>query len=259
MNRFGMLKLFLVLGVLGVNGLHYFRKAQAEEPTRAAALGDKLAGSSSLRDLRGNRRSLHGFTGHKAIVLVFLGTDCPISNLYLPGLLDLEKRYRPKQVQFLAVYPNEHEDLDQVAAHASDRDVPFPVLKDFGQRLAAQAGVTRLPAVVVLDGDFVLRYRGRIDDRYGVGVPRDQRRRATTWARPWTKSSPARRSRWPRPKPTAACSTWAKPRPCEQDRVHLCQACGSHPAKALPGLPPCRADCPVRAARATTTRSSTRP
>jgi hypothetical protein len=38
--------------------------------------------------------------------------------------------------------------------------------------------VSRVPSVVVLDGDFVLRYRGRVDDRYGVGSRRDQATRA---------------------------------------------------------------------------------
>ena len=67
---------------------------------------------------------------------------------------------------------NEQDDLDTVAAHSADRDVPFPVLKDFGGKLAHILGVTRVPAVVVLDGAFVLRYRGRVDDRYGVAARR---------------------------------------------------------------------------------------
>jgi hypothetical protein len=139
---------------------------------RADGIGDKVANSSSLRDLHGNRRPLHDFKGHSALVLTFLGAECPISSLYLPGLIELEKKYRPRQVQFLAVYPNEQEDLDRVAGHAYDHDVPFPVLKDFGQKLADRLGVRRVPTVVVLDGDFVLRYRGRIDDRYGAASRR---------------------------------------------------------------------------------------
>jgi peroxiredoxin len=138
----------------------------------AIAVGAKAPDKSSLRDLRGNRRPLYGFKDHCVLVLAFLGTDCPISNLYLPGLIERDKKYRSKNVQFVAVYANEHEDLDQVAMHAYDRDVPFPVLKDFGQRLADTLGVERVPAVAVLDKDFVLRYRGRIDDRYGVAARR---------------------------------------------------------------------------------------
>jgi mono/diheme cytochrome c family protein/peroxiredoxin len=169
MIRRGPLGGFLVLGLLLGAGA----PARAE-PAKAAAIGDKVSNSNSLRDVRGNRRALHDFQGHRAVVVAFVGADCPIANLYLPGLIGLEKKYRPQGVQFLAVYPNEQEDLDQVAAHAYDRDVPFPVLKDFGQKLADHVGATRVPTVVVLDGDFVLRYRGRLDDRYGAGSRRDK-------------------------------------------------------------------------------------
>jgi peroxiredoxin len=140
----------------------------------ATGLNAKVPDVGTLRDVRGNRRALHSFADNRAVVLVFVGTDCPISNLYLPELVELEKRCRGKRVQFLAVYPNESEDLDQVAAHAGDRDVPFPVLKDCGQRLADAVGVSRVPAVAVLDGDFALRYRGRVDDRYGPGFRREK-------------------------------------------------------------------------------------
>jgi peroxiredoxin len=170
---------FLVAVTLfALGGREAFFSAGAVEPIRATAIGAKVAVSNSLRDLRGNRRSLHNFKGHRAIVLVFVGTECPVSNLYVPSLIELEKRFRHRQVQFLAVYSNENEDLDQVATHASDRDLPFPVLKDSGQRLADLLGVTRVPTVAVLDGDFVLRYRGRIDDRYGVSSRRPKATRA---------------------------------------------------------------------------------
>src|SRR5690242_247186 len=146
--------------------------ARSAGPAKAAGVGEALAGGTSLRDLRGNRRPLRDFKGYSAIVLAFLGTDCPISNLYLSGLIELEKKYRSRQVLVLGVYPNDDEDLDRVAGHASDHDVPFLVLKDFGQKQADALGVTRVPAVTVLDKDFVLRYRGRIDDRYGVASRR---------------------------------------------------------------------------------------
>lgn len=162
----------VVLGMLLGTGA-----AGAKEAT-AVAVGDKVPNSSSLRDLRGNRRSLHDFKGHAAVVLAFLGAECPVSNLYLPHLIELEKKYRARKVQFLAVYPNHHDDLDQVAAHAYDHDVPFPVLKDFRQQLAGRVGVTRVPMVAVLGGDFMLRYRGRIDDRYGVASRRAKATRA---------------------------------------------------------------------------------
>lgn len=138
----------------------------------AAELGERVPATGSLRDLRGNSRPLDGFKDTKAIVVAFVGADCPISNLYLPGLVELEKAYRAKGVQFLAVYPNERETTDRVAGHAYDRDVPFLVLKDFGQKLASALSVERVPTVAVLDGEYKLRYRGRIDDRYGANARR---------------------------------------------------------------------------------------
>lgn len=165
LHRLGICCLLLVF-VVGLRA--------EDKPQTTAAIGDKVSNKTSLRDLRGNRRPLHGFKDNRALVLAFLGSECPISNLYIPSLLDLEKKYRNKGVQFLAVYGNEHEDLDRVAMHSSDRDIPFPVLKDFGQRLARAVGIERVPAVAVLDKDFILRYRGRIDDRYGPAYRRKQ-------------------------------------------------------------------------------------
>src|SRR5262245_21201814 len=96
------------------------------DKTDALALGQKLPRGGALRDLRGNRRAVQDFKDNKALALSFVGCDCAVSNLYLPGLIAAQKSYRDKQVQFLAVYPNEREDLDQIAAHSADRDVPFP-------------------------------------------------------------------------------------------------------------------------------------
>ncbi len=168
MIRRGPLGAYLLLGI--VLGLVPLEPGPAAET--ATAPGGKAPDVGTLRDVRGNRRSLRSFAGHRALVVAFLGTDCPISNLYFPTLLELEKCYRGKDVQFLAAYPNASEDLDQIAAHASDHDVPFPVLKDCGQRLADALGVGRVPAVAVLDAGLVLRYRGRIDDRYGPSFRR---------------------------------------------------------------------------------------
>jgi len=167
-----MLTALLILEILfGLAGLGAPAAALADDAPAGTALGKQVPNCNSLRDVHGNRRALHDFKG-KALVVAFLGTECPISNLYLPELIALEKKYRGKGVQFLGVYANEGDDLDRIAAHAYDRDTPFLVLKDFHQKLADALGVTRLSTVVVLDSNHVLSYRGRIDDRYGVAARR---------------------------------------------------------------------------------------
>ncbi len=127
-------------------------------PTRDAVLLDRW----------GRHRSIQEFSGYEALVLVFLGIDCPVANLYVPQVLQLEQELRSRGVQFLAVYPHAHETLDEIAAHAVDRNIPFPVLKDLEQQLADSLGATRTPEVCVLDRDLRLVYRGRISDQYGV-------------------------------------------------------------------------------------------
>ncbi len=112
----------------------------------------------------------------KAIVLAFIGVDCPLANLYIPRLIEMHQAYADKGVQFLAVYPNRPETLEHISAHAYERSVPFPVLKDFDAELADSLGVSRTPTVVVLNSDHQLCYRGRIDDQFAVASRRSATR-----------------------------------------------------------------------------------
>ncbi len=134
---------------------------------KAQEIGTRIADQYVLRDVLGNRRSLQEFAGLNAIVLAFLGTESPTSDLNLPALIRMEKQYRDQRIGFIGVFPNDHEDLEQIAMHRHDHDVPFLVLKDCDRQLADALGVTRVPTFVVLDGDFVFRYRGRMNDQYG--------------------------------------------------------------------------------------------
>ncbi|MBX9789651.1 MAG: redoxin domain-containing protein [Pirellulales bacterium] len=123
----------------------------------------------SLRDILGRQRIVAEFDRCQALVLCFLGTDCPLANRLVPGVLKLAQRYSGQPVQFLAIYPHEHETIDLVAAHAADYELPFPVLKDVGQKLADALDVKRTPTFCVLDHDLELRYRGRFSDQCSVG------------------------------------------------------------------------------------------
>ena len=117
-TRGALTGLFLLGLLVGLTALAASDPTKGTEKPKPTAIGAAVPKGQLLRDLRGNRRPLHDFKGHKAVVVVFLGAECPVSNLYLPELVALEKKLRGKSVQFLAVYPNEAEDLDQVAAHA---------------------------------------------------------------------------------------------------------------------------------------------
>ncbi len=156
---------FLALAVLAALGAWMFRPHAV---TIHAAIGRPVA-DFTLPDTLGHPVSLHGYQGKKAVVLAFMGTECPVGNLYMARLVELSQAYRDRGVAFLIVNANAHETADQVAEHARSFRVEFPVLKDPENRLADQLGVERTCATLVLDGHGRLRYRGAIDDQYDRG------------------------------------------------------------------------------------------
>jgi peroxiredoxin len=128
----------------------------------------------SLKDIHRRPRALTDYKDKKAFVVAFLDTECPLSNLYIPTLIDLHKAYSDKGVQVLGVNASLQDSFVRMSAHAQERDMPFPVLKDFDQKVADAFGAKRTPEVFLLDAARVIRYHGRIDDQYGVGFRRDK-------------------------------------------------------------------------------------
>src|SRR5262245_48864498 len=91
LKRGGVLIGLLVIGILlGTGREAVSRGGKLSDKPAVVAVGVKVPNTGSLRDLRGSGRPLHGFKGHRAVVLAFLGTECPVANLYIPGLIELE-------------------------------------------------------------------------------------------------------------------------------------------------------------------------
>ena len=129
----------------------------------AAEIGKPIS-DIELLTLEGRKINLHSFKG-KSVVLVFLSFECPVSSSYASVLNDLAKTFADKNVAFLAVAPTQDERSD-VAKQAKEFRLSFPVVHDADLKVARSLGAKTVPEVFVLDADAVLRYRGRIDDRY---------------------------------------------------------------------------------------------
>lgn len=147
--------------------------SEAPEKLVPPATGATVA-TFTLKDMHRRPRALDGFKDRKAFVVAFVGTECSLTNLYVPTLVELHKEFADKGVQFLAINSNVQDSFLQVAAHAQERDVPFPVLKDFDNKVAEAFGAKRTPEVFLLDAGKVIRYHGRIDDQYGIGYQREK-------------------------------------------------------------------------------------
>jgi hypothetical protein len=111
--------------------------------------------------------------GAKATVLLFVSTDCPISNRYAPDVRRLHDRFSKDGVVFRLIYPNPAENVDDIRDHLKSFSYPGTALRDPRHDAVKRAGATITPEAAVYDSHGRLAYRGRIDDRYSaVGVDR---------------------------------------------------------------------------------------
>lgn len=121
----------------------------------------------TLQNFRGKAHSLDKLSSQQAVVVAFLGVECPLVKLYAPRLEELAKRFGEQGVAFLAIDANCQDSLAEMEHLARTHSIKIPFLKDVGYRVANQFQAERTPEVFVLDRQHVVRYRGRIDDHYG--------------------------------------------------------------------------------------------
>ena len=98
------------------------------------------------------------------VVLLFVQTDCPISNRYAPTIARLHARFEPQGVAFYLVYPDRREDADAIRRHGREYDLPGQALRDVQHALVKRVGASVTPEAVVLGARGNIVYRGRIDD-----------------------------------------------------------------------------------------------
>jgi peroxiredoxin len=128
-----------------------------------------------LPDADGAWHRLSDRRDEQAVVVVFLGVECPLSRLYAGRLAELARAFGPRGVGFVAIDANQHDSAAAVADFA--RQLPFPLLRDPDNVVADRFEATRITETFVLDEQRVVRYHGRIDDQYTVSVHRPQPQR----------------------------------------------------------------------------------
>lgn len=138
------------------------------------------AGQIHLPDLENKLVDpFHAPAGVKAIVFLFTGTDCPISNRSAPEVRRLYERFAAKGVVFWLVYPNPGDSLESIRDHVEAYGYPTRALRDPQHALVKLAKVSVTPEAAVFNVGGRIVYRGRIDDRYvdfGVQRPAPTRR-----------------------------------------------------------------------------------
>ena len=118
----------------------------------------------SLKDYNGKEFSLSDFKDSKAIVVIFVATECPVSNAYNSRMESIYNDYKNKNVTMVGINSNKAEDIGRIKEHAKSKGLTFPILKDEKNIIADKFRASVTPEVFVLNNNFEVLYHGRIDD-----------------------------------------------------------------------------------------------
>ena len=121
--------------------------------------------SKGVVDLDGRAVDPFRRTGGKTVVLLFVRTDCPISNRYAPTIQKMSSRYGAR-TSFYLVYPIKSETTEQIRKHLNEFGYHIATLRDPEFALVRSSQVHITPEAAVFAADGRLLYHGRIDDWY---------------------------------------------------------------------------------------------
>lgn len=108
----------------------------------------------------------------KPLVLIYVRSDCPISNRYAPTMKSIAQKYAGTAV-FLLVYADKTETVENIQKHMQEFGFTFPPLRDPNHELVKLGKVDITPEVAVFNSKEELIYHGRIDNWYkDFGKPR---------------------------------------------------------------------------------------
>jgi hypothetical protein len=165
----------VAVAALGCRAKQDSAQQQAGVATPVASPAPASPWNPTFTDIEGQTHRPCDEPGVKAVALVFILTDCPIANSYIPALNRLHAALEPRGVRLFLVHADASVTAEQAREHARQYEIGAPVILDPKHALVKQAQATRTPEAVVFSPKEEVLYRGRIDDQYvGVGQRRTQ-------------------------------------------------------------------------------------
>jgi len=134
-------------------------------------IGDK-APDFKLKGIDGESQSLYlDQQGKRAICIVFTCNHCPYAKAYEDRLIYIAQQYNLQKVQFILINSNDsssypEDSFSEMKIRAKKKKYLFPYIRDETQDVAKKYGAEVTPDCFLLNKDFVLVYRGRIDDNW---------------------------------------------------------------------------------------------
>jgi len=107
-------------------------------------------------------------------VLTLMSYGCPVSLRFIPTFKQVRASQEPKGVKFIIVNAGDPKDRSAMRAFVKKYDLDAPYLPDPDERLIKALKARTTTEVFVFDREGVLRYRGPINDQYGIGYTKDE-------------------------------------------------------------------------------------
>ena len=130
-------------------------------------IGDPAPDFNHIVGTDDKQHSLSDFKDAKLVALVFTCNHCPVATAYEGRLVALQKDYKSKGVQVVAVNVNNiaADRLDKMKQRAAAKNFNFPYLYDASQKMGRDYGATVTPHVFLLDQQRKVAYMGAVDDK----------------------------------------------------------------------------------------------
>ena len=135
----------------------------AEKPT-TGKVGEKIPAFTG-KVVRGEKTAdFDSLKTGKTTVYFIVGVTCPATEPYVPRLIELEKAYAPKDIDFVYLYPNKTESLADKQKFHKKMKLAGGFMDDEGAAVAKKLAASKTGLVLITDKDGNVLYRGGIDD-----------------------------------------------------------------------------------------------
>ena len=164
--------LLLTAILIAISGISATAQASSSNQN-AYEIGD-LVEDFKLKNIDGKMLSMADNKNAKGFVLIFTCNHCPFSIAYEDRIIALDKAYKKKGYQVIAINPNDpsleaakDDSYELMQQRAKDKKFKFPYLFDEGQNVFPKFGATKTPDCFIVQksaAGLKLAYKGAFDD-----------------------------------------------------------------------------------------------
>jgi len=155
----------LPLSVIAILALTNSNPNENSESLTAIKIND-----FTLTDINKKEYSLSDYKDSKAILVIFIATQCPVSNAYNKRMVELYNQYHDRNIAILGINSNKQESISECKSHAEKNGFKFPVLKDEKNIIADMFEASFTPEAYILNSKtYEILYHGRIDNSRDEG------------------------------------------------------------------------------------------